>query len=57
MKNAYTAPKLTSFGNVTEMTQARGIKSKQDFIYTVGGDEIGGGNDLGSSDVTGVPNL
>ncbi len=56
MKNNYVAPKLTSFGNVTEMTQARGTENRQDFIFTVNGDEIGGGNDLGSSDITGVPN-
>lgn len=55
MKKNYVAPKLTSFGNVTEMTQARGVENKQDFIFTVSGNEIGGGNDLGSRDVTGVP--
>lgn len=55
MKNNYVAPKLTSFGNVTEMTQARGVSNKQDFIFTVSGVEVGGGDDLGSTDITGVP--
>ncbi len=57
MKKNYVAPKLTSFGNVTEMTQSRGTENRQDFIFTVSGVEIGGGNDLGSADVFNVPDL
>ena len=55
MKNNYVAPKLTSFGNVTEMTQAAGRAKRTDAIFNADGVEIGGGDDHGSRDVVGMP--
>ncbi|MGB3761424.1 MAG: lasso peptide [Rivularia sp. (in: cyanobacteria)] len=47
MKRTYTAPKLTSFGNVTEITQITGSTTKNDFQF-LNGTVISGNNDLGS---------
>ena len=55
MKRTYTAPKLTSFGNVTEITQVIGGDSRQDFVFE-NGVIISGNNDLGSQDIcSGTP--
>ncbi|BAY87290.1 hypothetical protein NIES267_68110 [Calothrix parasitica NIES-267] len=51
MKNTYTTPKLTSFGDVAEMTQVIGGDSRTDFVFNTAGQPISGGNDLGSRDV------
>jgi hypothetical protein len=53
MKSAYTAPKLTSLGNVAEITQVLGGTTRTDFTY-LNGTPISGGNDLGSSDICGA---
>ena len=53
MKNAYTAPKLTSFGNVAEMTQVVGGNQRTDFLFNSAGQIISQGNDLGSRDAVG----
>lgn len=47
MKRTYTAPKLTLFGNVTEMTQVTGNATTKDFQF-LNGDIISGNNDVGS---------
>lgn len=33
MKRTYTAPELTSFGNVTEITQQNGVSQRGDFAF------------------------
>lgn len=50
MKKSYTAPKLTSFGNVTEITQVIGGAARTDFAFE-NGKVVSGGNDLGSQDI------
>ena len=50
MKRNYTPPKLTSFGNVSEITQVVGGNSREDFIFE-NGTIISGNNDLGSLDL------
>lgn len=50
MKRTYTAPKLTSFGNVAQMTQVVGNISTQDFVY-LNGQIISNGNDNDSMDL------
>ncbi|WP_414622905.1 lasso peptide [Calothrix sp. CCY 0018] len=51
MKKTYTAPKLSSFGNVTEITQVIGGDARTDFVFQ-NGEVISGNNDLGSRDIT-----
>lgn len=50
MKNAYSAPKLTVYGNVAQITQILGGASRTDFLF-FNGDSISGNNDLGSRDI------
>jgi hypothetical protein len=50
MKSAYTAPKLTSLGNVAEITQVLGSTSRPDFTF-LNGNVISGNNDIGSTDI------
>ena len=50
MKKSYTAPKLTSFGNVTEITQVIGGAARTDFAFE-NGKVVSGKNDLGSRDI------
>jgi hypothetical protein len=59
MKSTYTAPKLTSLGNVTNITQVLGNPTSQDFVY-LNGSVISNNNDIDSIDLvcTGsAPNL
>lgn len=55
MKNNYVAPKLSSFGNVTEMTQAIGRLQRRDFVFDTSGNQIGNNNDLGSQNAVHNP--
>ncbi|MEA5598339.1 lasso peptide [Rivularia sp. UHCC 0363] len=50
MKRTYTAPKLTSFGNVTEITQVNGTSKRGDFAY-LNGEVLSDGDDFGSFDI------
>lgn len=54
MKKTYTAPKLSSFGNVTEITQVLGGDARTDFAFNSAGEIISGNNDLGSRDIFNV---
>ena len=53
MKNTYTSPKLVSFGNISEVTQAVGNPSAADTVFLVPGSPLG--NLQGSQDVILVP--
>jgi hypothetical protein len=48
MKSTYTAPKLTSLGNVAEITQILGSTNNPDFTF-LNGSVISGNNDIGSA--------
>lgn len=50
MKRTYTAPKLTSFGNVTDITQVTGNPTRGDAIY-LNGEVVSGNNDVDSLDL------
>lgn len=50
MKKTYIAPKLTSFGNVAQMTQVVGNISTEDFVY-LNGQIISNSNDVDSLDL------
>lgn len=52
MKRTYSAPKLTSFGNVTEITQVNGTSTRTDFSF-LNGLPVSDGDDLGSFDICG----
>ncbi|WP_315786731.1 lasso peptide [Fischerella sp. JS2] len=50
MKNAYSIPKLTVYGDVAEITQILGSSSRTDFLF-FNGNSISGGDDQGSRDL------
>jgi len=51
MKATYSVPKLTVYGNVTEITQILGGSRRTDFAF-LNGEIISDSNDLGSRDIT-----
>ncbi|BDA71993.1 hypothetical protein RIVM261_004920 [Rivularia sp. IAM M-261] len=53
MKSSYTAPKLTVYGNVAEITQILGSSSRRDFIFLNGtaSPDADASPDQGSRDV------
>ncbi|MBW4602449.1 MAG: lasso peptide [Calothrix sp. FI2-JRJ7] len=50
MKKQYVAPELTVHGNAAEITQIVGGAQRTDFAFQ-NGQQVSGGNDLGSRDV------
>jgi hypothetical protein len=52
MKSTYTAPKLTSLGNVAEITQVSGGGTRKDFVF-FNGAIISDNDDFGSKDICG----
>jgi hypothetical protein len=53
MKKRYSAPTLSSYGAVEELTQAFGSGSRSDFFYLAGKPQLSG--DYGSKDYDLVP--
>jgi hypothetical protein len=49
MKSSYTAPKLIVHGNVAEITQILGNRTRADFAF-LSGQSIAGDDDQGSRD-------
>lgn len=52
MKKTYAKPALFVHGDVAKLTQVLGGDSRVDFVFNSDGDDLSGGNDLGSADVT-----